>query len=216
MPTKTDAPLPKIKIASPCPARWDDMAGDDTCRFCTHCEKHVYNFSKLTQAQILELIRSREGKICGRIYQRTDGTILTSDCPVGLEKVAHRIKLLVCSAVAGVTLCVSTLFACRTPPNEERAQTKFEQQWDDLTWKVKGFLGIQRPMPLVGEICIQRTQRAPIIRLTPPTSQSLPHAHPSTGNHGLENGKSTSCVPNRADAKWSRGCRGRDNGPAPG
>ena len=26
----------------------------------------------------------REGKLCGRVYQRKDGTVLTRDCPTGV------------------------------------------------------------------------------------------------------------------------------------
>jgi len=60
------------------------MAGDDAKRFCGKCEKHVYNLPLLTPNELVDLIEMTEGKFCGRIFARKDGTVLTNDCPVGL------------------------------------------------------------------------------------------------------------------------------------
>lgn len=75
----------QLKIASPCPASWDDMEGDDRVRFCPECELNVYNIASMTEAEAVELIAEREGRVCVRLYQREDGTVLTRDCPVGAE-----------------------------------------------------------------------------------------------------------------------------------
>jgi hypothetical protein len=81
--------LSDISVASPCTANWDEMIGDDHARFCGQCEKNVYNLSALTAEAAMNLIREKEGKLCGRYFQRADGTILTADCPVGLH---HRVR----------------------------------------------------------------------------------------------------------------------------
>jgi hypothetical protein len=73
--------LDEICISSPCFARWETMAGDDRSRFCGQCQKHVYNFSTMSRAEAEQLIREKEGRLCGRFYRRIDGTILTTDCP---------------------------------------------------------------------------------------------------------------------------------------
>ena len=73
--------LDEIKIASPCRARWEDMDGNDRARFCGQCQKHVYNFSAMPRREVENLIREKEGRLCGRFYQRTDGRMLTADCP---------------------------------------------------------------------------------------------------------------------------------------
>ena len=78
--------LANLKIASPCSARWEDMEGDERSRFCRHCSKHVYNFSAMTAQETTDLIREREGRLCGRFYQRADGRVLTADCAVGAER----------------------------------------------------------------------------------------------------------------------------------
>lgn len=77
--------LDHIRIASPCPASWAAMAGDERVRFCLQCEKNVYNLSSMTKEAAEALIVEKEGRLCARFYQRADGTILTADCPVGLR-----------------------------------------------------------------------------------------------------------------------------------
>jgi hypothetical protein len=78
--------LDRITIASPCSASWDDMVGDDRVRFCGKCEKNVYNLSSMESAEAEALLREHEGNVCVRLYRRQDGTVLTSDCPVGVRK----------------------------------------------------------------------------------------------------------------------------------
>lgn len=41
--------LQQIDVPEPCPARWDDMQGDDVSRYCNHCHKSVYDFSAMTR-----------------------------------------------------------------------------------------------------------------------------------------------------------------------
>lgn len=86
MPTKVSLPLRSLRVATPCHAKWDEMDGDDRKRFCHQCSKHVYNFESLNTAEIQDLLGT--ASVCGRFYQRSDGTVLTADCPVGV-RLAH-------------------------------------------------------------------------------------------------------------------------------
>jgi hypothetical protein len=83
--------LDDIRVASPCHARWDDMAGDERARFCGQCSKNVFNLSAMTRAQIETLIREKEGKFCGRFYRRPDGRMITADCPTGRRRRRDRL-----------------------------------------------------------------------------------------------------------------------------
>ena len=85
-------PLSKVRVASPCPADWDSMIGDERVRFCGQCELNVYNLSAMTKAQAENLIVRTEGRLCARFYRRTDGSILTQDCSVGLRALRHRMS----------------------------------------------------------------------------------------------------------------------------
>src|SRR3954452_3568783 len=80
------AVLDDIRIASPCPARWEDMVGDRRSRHCQECDRSVYDLSEMTAAQALDLIRERNGRLCVRLYRRADGRVMTADCPVGVRE----------------------------------------------------------------------------------------------------------------------------------
>jgi hypothetical protein len=98
-------PLDVLHVASPCPVSWDAMPGDGRVRFCPQCRQHVYNLSAMNRAEAETLLAEREGRVCVRFYRRADGTVLTSDCPVGLWAVRRRLAVLA-GAVAGLLLLV--------------------------------------------------------------------------------------------------------------
>ncbi|BCM92005.1 hypothetical protein IAD21_03884 [Abditibacteriota bacterium] len=75
--------LESIQIASPCRAEWDGMQGNQCVRFCPSCGKNVYNVAAMTRDEAMRLIEQKEGKLCVRLHRRSDGTVLTSDCPIG-------------------------------------------------------------------------------------------------------------------------------------
>ena len=82
--------LNAITVASPCTADWNAMQGDDQVRFCQQCQLNVYNLSGMTQTAAETLILSQEGRLCVRFYQRPDGTLITQDCPVGMQALHHK------------------------------------------------------------------------------------------------------------------------------
>jgi hypothetical protein len=103
--------IDNIRIASPCPADWEKMQGDDRVRYCHACNLNVYNLAAFTEAEIRDLVANRKGRLCGRIYQRRDGTVLTQNCPVGLRAVTRRI-----SRIAGAVLALLTVsFSAEMP-----------------------------------------------------------------------------------------------------
>jgi hypothetical protein len=95
------SPLDQIRIASPCPADWDEMRGDQRKRFCTHCQLCVYNLSGMSRREAENLLFESEGKICVRLYRREDGTVITQNCPVGWQAVKQKVSR-VASAVFGL------------------------------------------------------------------------------------------------------------------
>ncbi len=93
----------KLKVASPCQADWDAMTGDEAKRFCGACKQDVYQLSNMSTEQVEELLATNKGlRICGRFYQRADGTILTKDCSVGVSKKRKRrvVKLVGAAALS--------------------------------------------------------------------------------------------------------------------
>jgi hypothetical protein len=101
--------LNDIRIASPCHEAWDRMTGDDRARHCGSCEKTVYNLSAMTADEAAALFREREGRICVRLYRRRDGTVLTTDCPVGRAKrFRRRVRYAVVVAASWLGLLPAT------------------------------------------------------------------------------------------------------------
>lgn len=74
--------LPQLRVASPCTADWEKMVGDDRVRYCDQCKLNVYNLSAMSLSEIEHLRVTSTAGVCGRLYRRLDGTILTKDCPV--------------------------------------------------------------------------------------------------------------------------------------
>lgn len=89
MTERTDV-LARMRVASPCSASWEGMEGDARVRLCRLCDLNVYNISELTSAEVEALVVKTEGRLCGRLTRRADGTVLTRDCPVGLRAVRRR------------------------------------------------------------------------------------------------------------------------------
>ena len=105
--TRFDSPLNNISVASPCPADWDQMYGNERKRFCGDCKLNVYNLSGMTMAEAEALVTNHEGRLCVRYYKRADGSIITADCPVGWAKIKQRTKLYA-TAVASLLMALFT------------------------------------------------------------------------------------------------------------
>ena len=101
----------KLRIASPCPVGWDSMNGDERVRHCNSCQLNVYNIAEMSRAEAENLIASREGRLCLRLYKRADGTILTKDCPVGLRAFQKRAARMAGAALATILGLFSVSFA---------------------------------------------------------------------------------------------------------
>ena len=100
-------PLDNVQIASPCSADWDEMYGDARKRFCVDCKLNVYNLSGMTRNEAETLIMNAQGRLCVRFYRRTDGTVLTQDCPVGWARVKQRTRVYA-TAVASLLMALFT------------------------------------------------------------------------------------------------------------
>ena len=155
--------LDLIQIASPCPALWDEMAGDERVRFCKLCKLNVYNLSEMTREEAVAFIgrhiagqassvtqradrQANNGiqRMCVRLYRRADGTVLTKDCPVGLGVLRQRV-VRAAAALAGLVLAMvgGTLFggsASRLLPGPFKSPVRAFANWvePEPVWDVNG------------------------------------------------------------------------------
>ena len=121
--------LDSVRIASPCPARWEDMAGDDRKRRCAQCDLDVHNIAALTrdEAEVV-LSGAVEGRVCVRLYRRFDGTILTRDCPRGLALARRRVLAAASRVAAAVGL--ATLAGAA-------AKASQDTRWGNYGWSLR-------------------------------------------------------------------------------
>lgn len=124
--------LDNIDVAAPCPASWADMVGGDRVRFCGSCQKNVFNLSGMTRAEAIDLLQATEGKACVRFYRRSDGTILTQDCPVGIALVVKRAKRASRAAAALAIGAVATLLGVIALGATRKASCALQEVRDEL------------------------------------------------------------------------------------
>jgi len=127
------APLPLLEsltVAAPCPASWDDMEGNERVRFCAHCQQSVYDVSALTRAEATALVERTTGRLCLRLFRRTDGKVMTRDCPVGVLRAARRRLAAVVGAWVFLVLVAFGWFAGRPgAARAARAQVQEIENW---------------------------------------------------------------------------------------
>jgi len=145
------------------------MDGDDRVRFCRECNRNVYNLSAMTKREARRVVAEREGRLCVRFYQRRDGTVLTSDCPVGAKRAFLLGAARAGAAVAGVAAGLVTLSACNSVEDEPARMGRplmgsvaIDADWDAGTGEldqpehpdqlIMGEIALPPGQPLMGKI----------------------------------------------------------------
>jgi hypothetical protein len=73
-----------LQIENPCSASWHDMSPTGTGRHCLSCHKNVLDLTRLSDSEVVVLLRKSRGEICGRLSkQQLDRPIAD---PVGTLK----------------------------------------------------------------------------------------------------------------------------------
>ncbi len=94
----------EVRIASPCTEKWESMTGNERVRHCASCRLNVYDVKELTEDEVRALFVKNEGRVCGRIFTRADGTVLTKDCPTGVALLRRK-------ALAALTMAATLVLA---------------------------------------------------------------------------------------------------------
>lgn len=163
MPTEVHLPLlDRVRIASPCSVKWEDMTGDATTRHCAQCNLSVFNLSNMSREEAETLLQSKVDnpsmRLCAGFFRRADGTILMKDCPVGLRAARMR--------AAKVTGRIAAALGFMVFGTVAAASTR-EDSWRGWGWSMKlrdlqplkavaGWLCPPPPqtMFLAGDICV--------------------------------------------------------------
>lgn len=149
-----------IRVASPCSERWESMQGDERRRFCAKCQLHVHNVRELSEAEVVKLLSEATGRVCGRVYQRPDGTVLTKDCPVGVAKVRRQVAMAFVTVAAMIVAVIG--LRARGPSGSHASGGMFQRSLQERVTDAKEYLRsttifgplINRldPQPLAGEM----------------------------------------------------------------
>jgi hypothetical protein len=84
------------------------MVGTEQIRFCSECNKHVYNLSGMTRGEAEALIASApRGRLCARLTREEDGTTVTADAPPGIRLIWRRASPMA-NAVVSAMLTMAT------------------------------------------------------------------------------------------------------------
>lgn len=113
-------PPVKFNVPEPCSEKWEKMTATDRGAFCASCSKNLYDFTKMTDAQITDVIRNSTEKVCGRF--RNDQLVSPQQLPavtISTMRNAPQVRqfLYVLWMVFGLSL-----FSC-TPETPELHQT---------------------------------------------------------------------------------------------
>ena len=116
--------LEHVVIAAPCDENWANMAGDDDVRFCSKCAKNVFNLSMMSQKEAEAVLRAgNDGELCLRFYRRSDGTVLTDDCPVAARRMRFWRRAKTIAAGGLIAAALGLTFAKFLGPQVRKAGT---------------------------------------------------------------------------------------------
>lgn len=72
----------------------------------------------MTRTAAEVLVNTHEGRLCKMLYRRSDGTVLTRDCPVGMRQVRRRLaRAVTAMAVVLGFLTFGVLYTQTSGPN---------------------------------------------------------------------------------------------------
>lgn len=146
--------LDDIRVASPCPMQWSDMDGDERRRFCGSCKQNVYNFAEMTRQEIVDLLDSGSGRVCGRLYRRHDGTILTRDCPVGLAAAKQQAARVARRVAATLAVVCSFGFVSHAATSKGEGRLRSLQPFAWISAKLAPATAVPPGPFLAGEIAL--------------------------------------------------------------
>lgn len=138
--------LADIYIASPCNAVWDAMQGTDRVRNCGDCHRKVFNLSDMSRAEAQQFLKDNGTSQCLIFYRRTDGTIMTDDCPIGLRKIrdaARRIRQIAAIVLGALISSVAAIAQTPESPGNISAQ-ETKTPTNKILWKKPNFGTLQQ------------------------------------------------------------------------
>jgi hypothetical protein len=160
--SKRTSPLDHVSVAAPCNVGWDSMIGTEQVRFCGQCDLNVYNLSGMTKRDAEHLIAQTVGRLCVRYYRRSDGTILTKNCPVGLRALRRRASRIAKASITAVLTFLAGILAVNGLRELDTSQVATQSGMVKVDKKLPeeiDTMGVMtRPEPVVGQLRVDPNQ----------------------------------------------------------
>ena len=127
--------IDSVRVKDPCSESWDEMAGNDQVRFCSHCAKSVNNISEMTRSKAAKLVMRSNGNICIRYVKdpHSGGPMFAPQ----FVRIAARTGL--AAGVLGASLAAAQpTFAQGSPIPVETVRVEQTTNGDNPPAKIKG------------------------------------------------------------------------------
>lgn len=159
----------QVRIASPCTEKWESMSGNERVRHCALCKLNVFNIKELTEVEVRALFLQTEGRVCGRVFRRRDGTVITRDCPRGLAAVRRKAMIAVAmTATLLLALVGYRARSCPTPSSRYAGESWFDRTVGARFIDARETLRETRTLgPLIDELFPQEMTAGAMIALPP-------------------------------------------------
>ena len=99
------------------------MVGNERVRYCPECKLDVYNFSSMTDEDVRQIVSGSKQRLCARVRQSPDGTVMPWNSSVRFSIVMRRISRV--SRIA-LTAAISVVPALGRPPHTTAGQKLFQ------------------------------------------------------------------------------------------
>src|SRR5678815_809868 len=100
--TRRSDKLDRLQIPVPCPADWDRMIGSDRVRYCSDCNKDVYDISKMSINEAEALVSSARDRLCVRLVREVDGSTVTQEPFTSLHLAGRRASPIAAAVVTAI------------------------------------------------------------------------------------------------------------------
>jgi hypothetical protein len=108
--------LDRLNISRPCGADWSQMRGDEQKRFCSECNKFVYDFSQMSRQEGERAVLASHDEMCARITRDAAGSIVTLESSLTTRITGGRASPLAAAVLLGVGATALAMTACTGKP----------------------------------------------------------------------------------------------------
>src|SRR5262249_31745223 len=105
----------------------------------------------LTQEEAEDLIVRSEDRLCVRLYQRADGTVMTADCPLALQSIRRGVYWRI-AKVIGVAFFFLALGAGVSSSLADKPRKSSRQPAGPITPVVDWIMDKLCPHPIMGDV----------------------------------------------------------------